>query len=191
MHIPLMLVKQYLGKTMKRTIVILSSILMLVSCGNENSTSASDSSNKPTSNNKPAQKAEKLLACSVLSKDFIQSKYASAEITMLKEGGRTYPLCSARFKFENSEYDVSLTLGVIGEADESYLESSISYFKEKGRIEKISGVGDEAYNRTGGADQISALKNGNLIHVSTYKNNKYDLEMAKKMTNDLFSELEK
>jgi hypothetical protein len=174
---------------MKKTIIILTLFLILTSCGDDKSAASSDSSNKSTSSHKSDKKAGKILACSVLSKDYIQSKYTGAEITMLNEGGRTYPLCSARFKFENAEYDISLTLGVIGGADEATLEQSVSYFKKKGSVEDVSGVGEKAYNRTGNSGQISALNNGNLIHVSAYKDNKYDLELAKNITNSLFKEL--
>ena len=133
---------------MKKIIIILTLILILTSCGGDNSTvSSSDSSTKPLSNNQPAKKKEKLLACTVLSKDFIQSIYPDTEILMLKEGGNTYPLCSARFKYKGSEYDVSLTLGVIGGADDATLEQAVSYFKKKGSVEVISGAGERAYNR--------------------------------------------
>ncbi len=176
---------------MKNIIIIPALILMLAACESGSSVTSDDSSIKHSSNDQPQNKSEKLLACSVLSKDFIQSIYAGAEIVMLKEGGRTYANCAARFKFKGSEYDISLTLGVIGSADESILEQSVSYFKKKGSVEDVTGVGEKAYNRTGSSGQISALKNGNLIHVSAYKNNKYDLELTKKITNDLFGELDK
>lgn len=174
---------------MNNTLVILALISTLTACG-ENQSSQSVDTNK-SSSNQSVSKSEKLLACSILSENYIKSAYSGATIVQVKEGGRTHPLCSARFKYDAIEYDVSLTLGVIGGADESYLESSVSYFKEKGRIEVITGAGEKAYNRTGGADQVSALNKGNLIHVSAYKANKYDLEFTKKVANDMFKVLDK
>ncbi len=174
---------------MKNTFIILALITFLVACGENESSQTSSSSN--ASSSQPTKKPEKLLACSILSEEYIKSTYPGATISQMKEGGRTYPLCSARFKFNNLEYDLSLTLGVIGGADESFLESSVSYFKGKGKIQAIQGAGEKAYNRMGGAGQISALSNGNLIHVSAYIANKYDLELSKKITNDMFKELEK
>lgn len=173
---------------MKYIFSVLTITLLLSACG-DNESSKSTSSNE-SSSSQSSKQAGKLLACSVLSENYITSTYKDAIIIEMKEGGRSHPLCSSRFEYEGVEHGISLTLGVIGEADESYLEASTSYFKEKGRIEEITGVGEKAYNRTGGADQISAISNQNLIHVSAYKASKYDLEFAKKVTNDMFKILE-
>lgn len=161
---------------------------MLIACGDDKHAATE---NKPLASSKSkvvtkTNEQEKLLACSVLDVNYIKSNYPDATEIKLEESGRTYALCSVDFIHNEKKHHFNLTLGVIGGADESHLEASASYFRKKNRIESITGAGEKAYNRTGKGGQISAIHQGNLIHVSVQIDFKYDLELSKKLTNDMF-----
>jgi hypothetical protein len=176
---------------MNRIIIVTALISMLVACGEDKQVSTD---NKPVSSKSKAvakaNKQEKLLACSILNESYINTKYPGAKVVTLKESGTSFPYCQAGFAHDQKNYQFNLTLGFIGGADESHLEASASYFRQKNRIESITGAGEKAYNKTGKGGQISALHQGNLIHVSARVDSKYDLELSKSLTNDLFDILD-
>ncbi len=177
---------------MNKIIILFALFSMLVACG-EDQLDSTDNKSSGSSKSKAVAKTnkqEKLLACSILDESYINSKYPGAKEVKLKESGTTYPFCSGSFVHNEKKYNFNLTLGFIGGADESHLEASASYFRQKNRIESIDDAGEKAYNRTGKGGQISALHQGNLIHVSAKVDSNYDLELSKILTNDMFEVLD-
>ncbi|MCO4756240.1 MAG: hypothetical protein KC478_17290 [Bacteriovoracaceae bacterium] len=177
---------------MKRIIIISALLSILIACGDDKQASTD---NKSTSNSKSKATAKlnkqgKILACSILDESYINSKFPGATQIELKDSGTRFPNCGAVFVYNNKNYKFNLTLGVIGGAGESHLESAVSYFRQKNKIESIDGAGEKAYNKTGKSGQISAIHNGNLMHVSAKVDLVYDLELSKTLTNDMFEVLD-
>lgn len=176
---------------MNNIIIVFALFLILVACG-EDKQAKTDNKPSVTSKSKAVVKtSKKLLACSILDESYINSKYPGAKEIKLEDSGTRFPYCRAGFVHNDKNYQFNLTLGVIGGAGESHLEASAAYFRKKKRIEPIVGAGEKAYNKTGKGGQISAIHQGNLIHVSARVDSKYDLEISKTLTNDMFVVLDK
>ncbi len=163
-------------------------MLALGACGDNSSQSQSASATK-SAVAQPKQENKIVDACTVVSEDFLKSQFSSIEGYDCKKGSTNrFPFCSVQFKSAGVEYGLNVTIGIIGGADEKTLDGSQSYFIQKKSVEVLEGVGDKAYIRTNDG-QISAVGNGNLIHVTLYKGMKPDLALSKQMTNELLQKL--
>jgi len=180
---------------MNKTISILTLILILTACGSENNSSNSaDTSSTSSSNNQSVKEPGKILACSYLTKNFVEENFAGSNITYYEEADIKYTsLCTAIFDYNDTHHKISLTIHSIGKGTDKLLERSISHFKEKAMAEEISGIGEKAYTRPDKWGFIMALNNKNLIQVSVGKGDRdeFNFELSKKITIAMFAKLDK
>ncbi len=185
---------------MKKIIVILTLVLMLSSCGENdansnkepiNNTSSGDKASKTSTSNKST--TDKILACSYLTKDFIQANFSGAKISYHQEADIKYSShCTAIFNYNGARHKVSLTINTLGKGETKFLDNAVANFSE-GLVKEISGIGDKAYLRSDAQGFIMALKNKNIIQVSVAKGDrdKFNFELTKPIINALFKEIEK
>ncbi len=166
---------------MKKIIILVILTSILTACGDKSETSSAQDT-------RTTQSQKNLKAMDVMSKAYIESSFVGATDINLKESEKSnYPHCGVSFKHEGNEYNIILTLGSVGNASPATLEAAMSYFIKKKTASPIDGVGENAYLSQIGGGQISTYSNGNLIHTSVYKNNKFDLDLSKKTANNMLS----
>ena len=134
--------------------------------------------------------AQKEIGCiEILNKNSIQEVFKEAkEIDVLIDMPERH-YCQYIFKLSNESYSAYLTIGVLNTATKETLEQAVSVTSKQTLLKN---VGEKAYRTSVGTGQISALANGDLIHVAVGKRSnrgpdEFDEEKSKDLTNHIFN----
>jgi len=132
---------------------------------------------------------KKQVSCTeILNKKSIQEVLKEAKNIDILSDDSKHHYCMYIFELSNDAYSAYLTIGVFNTATEAMLEQAVSFSSKKTLLKD---VGEKAYKTSVGTGQISALANGNLIHVAVGKRSnrgpdKFDEEKSKRLTNHIF-----
>lgn len=169
---------------MKKVLLVAALMAMFIGCSSE-SGSKEGSTTTGSTNGGTVSNGE----CNeYYNESSIQKLFVNASDITVKRQDKSY--CSYSFIENSEEYRTYLSIGLLGGANESFLEQSTSRFDDK---EEISGLGDKAYIYTlaGSSKQITVLSNGNLFHVGVETENGFvfDEDKTTQAIKDILSKM--